>query len=420
MSTRREFIGGVAGGVLASCALLRADPAPLEPELAALEQWIKAGAPVEEARRQFLLDPGIAYFNTGSVGACPRVVVEAHCTLLRQVESNPMFTVFGDMGAHMEEVRRKLAVFLGADVNEIAIVDNATTAMNMVADSLALAAGDEVLTSTQEHHGGTVGWEHARARRGIVIREVALPTPAHSTDELLAAIKAGITARTKVISLSHVNTITGLRLPVAEVAKLAAACGAKLIVDGAQAPGMLRIDLHALGCDAYAASCHKWMLGPKGCGFLYLRNGFREQVPAVALHGGMGVYTGATGTRNVPQVLALGTTLDFHQAVGIERIEERALGLARYLRHQLETIAGLEIASPTAPELHSALTTVKLPAGNAEGVVADLLKKHGIVVKPVPGEHLQNRGLRISTHLYNSQGEIDRFVEVLRGVVRAA
>jgi selenocysteine lyase/cysteine desulfurase len=285
--------------------------------------------------------------------------------------------------------------------------------MNVVASGLEWRPGDEVLTTNQEHAGGHVCWEYARDRWGVVIREVALPAPAQTEAEIIAALKAAITERTKVISVSHVNTITGLRIPVAEVSKLAKEIGAYLVVDGAQAPGMLNVDVHALGCDAYASSSHKWMLAPKGCGLLYLRREFQQKLKSSFLQSGMGAYTAATGTRNVPQVLAHGVAIDFHNLIGRQRIEERDLALARRLRERLLAVKNLEVVSSATPSLQSAILTVKLKSWTGDAAHDELFKRKGFVVKAVPGEHLEGRAIRISTHLYNTERELDLLVQEL-------
>ena len=413
MLTRRDFMGGLAAGVLATCAAVKADTKVVEASLESLRAWSAGGADWQALRRQFLLDPGVIHLNTGTLGACPSVVVDAHIAFLRQIEANPAVLLFGSMGDAMEAVRQKAAAFLGADLNEVALTPNTTTGMNIVATGLQWRPGDEVLTTTQEHAGGRVCWEYARDRWGVVIREVTIPTPAQSEAEVIAALKAGISERTKVISISHVNTITGLRMPVAKVAELARQSGAFLIVDGAQAPGMLNVDVHALGCDAYASSSHKWMLAPKGCGLLYLRREFQQHVKSGFLHSGLGAYTAATGTRNVPQILAHGVALDFHNLIGRQRIEERDLALARRLRERLLAVKNLEIVSSSVVSLQSGILTIKLKSATGDAAHDELFKRKGFVVKAVPGEHLEGRAIRISTHLYNTERELELLAQEL-------
>ncbi|HVF11172.1 MAG TPA: aminotransferase class V-fold PLP-dependent enzyme [Abditibacteriaceae bacterium] len=413
MLTRRDFMGGFAAGVLASCAAVKADPKVVEASLESLRGWVAAGASWQALRQQFLLDPAAIYLNTGTLGACPQVVVDAHVAFLRQVEANPAVLLFGSMGDQMESVRQKAAQFLGADLTEVALTPNTTTGMNVVASGLPWRAGDEVLTTNQEHAGGHVCWEYARDRWGVVIREVAIPTPAQTEAEVLGALKAAITEHTKVISISHVNTITGLRMPVAKVAELARQSGAYLVVDGAQAPGMLNVDVHALGCDAYASSSHKWMLAPKGCGLLYLRREFQQYVKSAFLQSGMGAYTAATGTRNVPQILSHGVAMNFHNLIGRQRIEERDLALARRLRERLLAVKNLEVVSSASTGLQSGILTVKLKSWTGEAASSELFKRKGFVVKAVPGEHLEGRAIRLSTHFYNTERELDLLVQEL-------
>jgi cysteine desulfurase/selenocysteine lyase len=406
-------MGGLAAGVLASCAVVRADTKAVEPALQSLEQWVNSGANWQDMRRQFLLDPDVMHFNTGSLGASPRVVVDAHITFLRQVEGSPSILLFGSMGDAMEPVRKKAAEFFGADLAEMVFTANTTTGMNIVANGLEWKAGDEILTTNQEHAGGRVCWDYARDRWGAVIREVKIPTPAQSEAEVIAALKAGLTDRTKVISVSHVNTITGLRMPVAQVAELAKQSGAYLIVDGAQAPGMLEIDVKALGCDAYVCSSHKWMLAPKGAGVLYLRKEFQQRLKDPFLQSGTSSYTGATGTRNVPQILAHGIAFDFHNLIGRKRIEELDLALSRWMRQRLLGSKNLEVISTLVPSLQSGILTIQVRKGIDPGASYEHLKHKGFVVKAVPGEHLEGRGFRISTHLYNNERELELLAQEL-------
>jgi len=413
MLTRRELMGGMAAGVLASCALLRADTKAVEASLQSLEQWVAGGADWQEMRKQFLLDPAIMHFNTGSLGACPRVVVDAHIAFLRQVEGDPATLLFGSMGDAMEPVRKKMAEFFGAELPEIALTANTTTGMNLVANGLEWKAGDEILTTNQEHGGGRVCWDYARDRWGAVIREVKLPVTAQSEDEVIAALKGGITERTKVISVSHVNTITGLVMPVAKVAELAKQRGAYLVVDGAQAPGMLDVNVKELGCDAYACSSHKWMLAPKGAGVLYLRKEFREKLKDPFLQSGVSSYTAASGTRNVPQVLAHGVALDFHNLIGRKRIQERDIGLSRWLHKRLAASKKLTVVSSSVPSLQSGILTIQVVKGTHPGKSYEHLKHKGFIVKAVPGEHLEGRGFRISTHLYNTERELELLAQEL-------
>src|SRR5688572_19329387 len=151
MTTRRDFIGGLVGGVLASCATLRADEKALQPGLDDLRRWLDSGASASEARRHLLLDPRLTYLNTGSLGASPRTVVEAQAAFQKAVEANPAGLLFGTLGDQMAIVRKKAADFIGANLDEVTFVANTTSGMNMVAEALALRAGDEVLTTTQEH-----------------------------------------------------------------------------------------------------------------------------------------------------------------------------------------------------------------------------------------------------------------------------
>jgi len=364
-----------------------------------------------EVRRQFLLNPGIAHLNCGSVGATPMLVLDAVTAFMHQLEGNPVPNVFGTIGAKMEEVRGKAAQFLGADVDEIVLTRNTTEGMNSVATGLRLKPGDEVLTTNHEHPGGHICWEYLAKHFGIKIVTIPMPAPVRDKAQILQLIKDHITDRTRVCSFSHVETITGLQMPMADIAAITRPRGILLVCDGAQSPGMLKVDVKALGVDAFASSSHKWMLSPKGCGLLYIRKEVQERIQPVFLFSGYRSYSASSGTRNVPQILGHGVAMDFHNTIGRDRIEARCRSLAQYLRQRLQPIAALELLSPSQPELSSAIVTYRLKKGNNRDI-AQRLKEKGIIVKVVPKQ--EYNALRFSTHIFNSRDEIDRLADALR------
>jgi selenocysteine lyase/cysteine desulfurase len=239
--------------------------------------------------------------------------------------------------------------------------------------------------------------------------------------EILQLLTDAITPRTRVCSVSHVSTITGLRMPVAAIAAITRPKGILLVCDGAQAPGMLPVDVRALGVDAYAASSHKWLLAPKGSGLLYIHREAQERIRPVALRAGYSVYSGSAGTRNVPHILGHGLTLDFHDAVGRERIAARCRELAARLRARLETVPGVTLLTPADPALASAMLTVTLRKGRAAEIANRLFTEHRIVVKAVPSTLVVQPGLaaedynalRFSTHIFNREADTDAAADAL-------
>ena len=184
----------------------------------------------------------MVHLNTGSLGATPRRVLAAVAGWMYELEGDPVSNVFGPMGHRMEDVRSKAAEFLGARLDEVVLTENTTSGMNAVAQGLSalLKPGDEVLTTNHEHPGGAVCWDYLAKHHGVRIVTIAMPAPVKDKDQVLEIVAKHITPRTRVCSFSHVETITGLRMPLAEIAELTRPREIFLVCDGAAGPGMLK------------------------------------------------------------------------------------------------------------------------------------------------------------------------------------
>ena len=369
-------------------------------------------------RREFQLKPGFVHFNTGSCGAAPRAVTEAVARYDEELEGDPVKNTFGALGGRMEDVRRAAADFLGADVAEVALTRNTTEGMNGVATGIDWEPGDEVLTTNHEHGGGMVCWQHLRKHRGVVVRYLKMPTPLSHKDHFLDLVEQHLTPRTRVCSFMHVDTITGLRYPLADVARITRPRGVLLVCDGAHSPGMLVVDVKALGVDTFASSSHKWMLAPKGSGLLYIRREVQDRVHPVFLHSGYGGYSASSGTRDVPGILGHGVAMDFHNLLGRDRVEARCRELSARLREHLQRIPKVRILTPAQPELSGGILTFSVDGLSAGLVARRLLEEHDMAVKVaqgtyafVPDPDVQGESynaLRVSTHIYNDEAEVDR------------
>lgn len=372
-----------------------------------------AGVLWDRVHKQFRLRGGLAYLNNGSLGPCPVQVVQAAIQAWRSLEENPADMAYGPLLEKMEAARTRAAGFLGCATEELAVTGNTTEGMNAVAQGIRLEAGDRILTTDQEHPGGLAGWGYRQKHEGVPVDLAALPTPPASPEAIVESIQRGLTKATRVISVSHVTYTTGLRMPIEAIASLARANGALLVVDGAQAPGVLDVDVTRLGCDAYATSAHKWMLAPKGTGLLYVRKESQERIAPLLLQHGYRSYTASTGTRNVPALIGLGAAVEFLQRLGKIDIERRALTLRTHLYEVLQTLPGIQVVSPPPGDLASSLLTFTLPNGKQPAAVAKTLaEEYGVIVRVMSHGNVQ--GIRVSTHIYNSEADLDRLVSSLR------
>lgn len=365
--------------------------------------------PFEFIRSQLLVPPNRIYLNTGSLGPSPSPVIDAVINSIRKLEANPAPENWEGLGEEMERVRAKIGEFINAPTEDIILTRNTTEGLSLIGQSLHLEPGDEILTTTREHGGGEVGFEFIAKRDGAKIRKIELPMPASSVTQIVESIENALTENTKILLLSHINTVTGMKMPFEEISAITRARNIWLIADGAQAPGMINVNMEKLGVDAYASSGHKWMLGPKETGFLYLSQKLQKQFDTVFTSKGYNSYSASSGTRNVAQFIGLGKSIDIHTEIGTIAIEHRCLELANYCREKLGQIKNLSIISPSNSELQTGIVSVRLDnAINSE--ISGKLKEKEIIVKTLPGIN----ALRFSCHLFVSKKDIENLVSELK------
>jgi len=349
----------------------------------------------------FAFAPGLIFFQTGSLGPTPRPVMERAAAAWKQIELNPSFMAYGELERAMEEVRAKAAAFVGCKTEELVLTNCTTEGMNWTAQGLNLRAGDRVLTTDQEHPGGRVCWDYVARRYGVELDVVTIAPDDHDAQAIVDRMKRAITPRTRVLSFSHLLSSTGLRMPVAELSALARSRGCIAVVDGAQALGSGPIDVKALGCHVYAASGHKWLLGPPGTGLLYLSEELGDAVDPIATQSGRASYSASSGVSSIPSVIGLGAAIDYQQAIGLERIEAHNRGLRNRLYAALQDVPKLRIVSAPAGPLASALLAYRLPDDvQSREFTGRMREKHNIELKVVPANWFN--GNRVSTHLFNS------------------
>ena len=360
----------------------------------------------------FGFEPGLAYLQTGSLGPTPRPVIDRVFTAWRELELNPAAWGYGAHEAAMDVVRAKAAAFLGCTTEELVLTNCTTEGINWIAQGLSLQPGDRILTTDQEHPGGRVGWDWLARRQGVVLDVVPIAPGDHDAAAIVARFEQAITPQTRVFSFSHLLSSTGLRMPVAELSALARRHGCLSIVDGAQAVGGIAVDVKALGCHAYATSGHKWLLAPKGTGLLYLSQDLGKAVDPIALESGRAAYSASSGVTSIPSVLGLGAAIDYANALGMSRIEAHNLALRAALDRRLRAeVPRVRVVSAPAGPLASPLLSFELPSGVKSGDLHPRLRARTVEVKVVPGQWLN--GIRISTHHFNDEADIDRLIRAL-------
>jgi isopenicillin-N epimerase len=379
-------------------------------------------------RELFDLDPALVFLNHGSYGACPQPVRQALQDWQTQMERNPVEFLGRRSATLLRAAREQLAGFVGAQADDLVFVPNATTGVNIVARSLDLQPGDEVLGTTLEYGACDAAWDFICQQHQAHYRRAPVALPLDD-EACVRQIMAGVTPRTRLVFISHLASTTALILPVAAVIAAAHERGLPVLVDGAHAPGQLELSLDALGADFYTGNAHKWLCAPKGSGFLHARPEQQERLHASVVswgylagsggHTGFDAYTGRTlferrlqwqGTRDICGWLAVGAAIDFHrQHLGPEvRAHCRRLALA--LMHELAAHFGLPVIGS---DPHFAqMVPVPVPPCDAEALRRRLFEQHRIEV-PVT-QHEGRSFVRVSVQGYNTRAELEALAQALR------
>jgi isopenicillin-N epimerase len=383
-----------------------APPEPLAPDL----------------RSQWMLRPDVTFLNHGSFGAVPRVVFEEQERWRRRIEAEPVELLGRRHPEMIEAAKRPLAGLVGARPEEIGLVTNATEGINAVLGSLRLQPGDELLTTTHVYNAVRMAMRAAAGRAGATYREVDVRTPVTGARQIVETIVDRISDRTRLVVIDHVTSPTGLVFPVARIAAACADRGVDVLVDGAHAPGMLDLNLPALGATWYAGNLHKWTCAPKGCGFVWARpDRAGELHPTVISHNfgqGLAAEFNWQGTRDTSAWLTIPTALEFMSALGWERVRRHNHDLATWAHRMLVERFGVEPVTPLDGSLLGATATVRLPGRLASldekqtaDLQQDLYTTDRIEVPLVPWQGALH--LRVSCQVYNRPEDYHRLADVI-------
>ena len=395
---------------------------------------------------QFLTYPQYAYMNCGTRGPSPRSVVQAQMDAIQAYDTDRLsYATYVDTRETRDQLRSRLAAFVGCDSDELAFTNNTTEGMSFGTLGIELKPGDEVIYTNHDHNGGAQPVNLACARYGakpvMIDLTAAKFHPPENDDVIVEAFADAITPQTRLISFCHVNYTDGCCLPVKKICALARERGVLTLVDGAHPPGMMALDLHDLGCDMYAGAGHKWLLAGMLTGFLYVRREVIDQVWPLVYSGpvdGMSMYQspqeeGATlaqsksaaryemrGSKNFAGIASLRAALDFQEEITIQAIEARVRHLAATARQGLRAIPGVEVFVSDQHELSVGLVSFKVPGMEVTDVNDHLWNRHGIYIRDVTHPEIDWSVNRASLHIMLDQSQVELFVGAVEELAREA
>ncbi|HUQ90285.1 MAG TPA: aminotransferase class V-fold PLP-dependent enzyme [Bryobacteraceae bacterium] len=416
-SSRRGFLRGFSGGssVAAAASLLQAKAAFAQSVKdlgkSYQEDWREDGGYWAKVRKQFLMEDGFAYLNTGTLGPTPAPVLKAMNEYWRLLAVNPNenSAIFQE---RQDQIRTKAALMVGALPDEIALTRNTTEGNSILAQGLDLSPGDEVLITQYEHNSNRETWMRQAKRFKLTVKEVKFPMPPRNPDVILNAFEAAITPRTRVMHFANPLGGYGCFMPVKQLAQLAHSKNILCFIDGAHATGMVQFSLKDWGVDGFACNSHKWLCGAAGAGILYVKQDIQDRIwPVIGIWRdppkGARKYD-QLSRRPWPCVAAFEDIIDFYNAVGPARIEQRARGLGAYLRRKASEIPKVKVYTPMDPQMSAGTSTIGIEGVPGARVKEHLRQKYDMYV---PGG---GSSVRYSTHYFNTFEQVERVLSALR------
>jgi isopenicillin-N epimerase len=415
-SSRREFLKS-AGVGLASAGALAAGLARAQEHVGArFDSSISGEDYWQMVRGQFSFTEDIIPMNAANLCPSFRAVAEEVNLLTADIDRDCSFDNRAKFSGLLDASRNSVAAQLNVSPREVALVRNTSEANNIINAGLSLGRGDEVLLWDQNHPTNNVAWDVRAARHGFTVTKVSTPDAPTGMDELVTAFTDHFSEHTRVLALTYVSNVSGIRLPVAELVQLAHARGIFVHMDGAQVWGAMDLDLRALGVDAFTASAHKWYMGPKEVGLLYVREEHIPDIwPSIVAPGwGDSADTRLEGARKLESfgqrddaaLAALGVTAGIHDAISPARIEQRTVELAQRLKQGMRDI-GLELVTPMDPALSFGVCIARAPTGRAGEISRRLYAEAGIA-------GAATGGVRLCPAIYNTRAHVDRAIDGLR------
>jgi isopenicillin-N epimerase len=373
----------------------------------------------------FLLDPSITFLNHGSFGATPIPVFEEYQRYQRELENEPVEFLGRQASPRLQQARQLLADYLHAQRDEIVFVPNATHGINIVAHSLDLHPGDEVLTTDHEYGAMDRTWQFLSQQKGFTYRSCEIPLPLIDKDQFVNHFFSQVTPHTRVIYLSHITSPTALIFPIREICNRARELNILTVIDGAHAPGQIELDLSLLGADFYTGNCHKWLCAPKGSAFLYAKKERQHLIQPLVVSWGWHAekpgpsqfvdYLEWTGTDDISSYLSVPAAIEFQSSSNWPQIRSECHELAIWVSRELTRL--FKLAPLSSSDFFAQMVAIPLPViGDPVALQQRLFNEYHIEVPIVPWK--EKTLIRVSVQGYNDRNDLEKLLLALKEIYK--
>ena len=376
-------------------------------------------------KEQFLLRQDITYLNFGAYGACPKPIFEEYQNFQRELEEEPTYFMQVKGPEYLNTSRAALANYLNCDSDDVVYVTNPSYGVNIIAKSLDLKPGDEVLTTELEYGACERTWKYYCRKKGAMYVPQKVSFPLQSKEDFITQFLQGVTSNTKLIFISHLTSTTGLRLPVHEICAFAKERGILTFIDGAHAPGQVDVDLTALQPDFYTGACHKWMLTPKGSSFLYVKKELQHLFDPLLISWGYNSdrpsesqfldYHQLQGTRDYSAFLTIPAAISFMQGNNWETVRKECRTITQNNAQRFCTLLNATPLCPVTDDFIAQLYSVNLKINAPEKLHDMLYEKYKIQVPVMP--HGDQFYFRYSINAFNSNEDLDKLYDALEEII---
>jgi isopenicillin-N epimerase len=380
---------------------------------------------MDQLKQYFLLRPDITYLNFGSFGACPKPIFEKYQQYQVQLEQEPVLFITKEGLSLLEKSREALGSFINCDKDDLVYVPNPTYAVNMVVRNLPLQPGDEILATDLEYGACDKTWEYYSRKNKFLYKKSRVQLPLTTKEKFVEDLFKDITPATKLIFFSHITSSTALRFPAEEICRKAHEMRIPVFIDGAHAPAQCEVDLRKLGVDFYAGACHKWMMAPKGCSFIYAKKQWQSQLDPLVISWGYDAlfptqsqfqdYHQMNGTRDFSAYLTIPAILDFMKLHNWPDVSARCRKLVKEYAPEFCEILQTEPLAPLTDDFILQMFSAKIRTAEPEKLHDLFFGKYKIEI-PV-SRHEGDCYIRYSINAFNDEQDMDHLLAAVKDII---